>query len=94
MRGIVLLLALATALPAFAQHAPFGRRGEAQAPGRAAAPAQNMSNEERQRLREDVNSARGNYGRPEPRRQDRMAPEERERLRRDVQDANRDMRRR
>ena len=57
-------------------------------------PAQ-MSHEERQRLRQDVDSARGNYQqRREARRPERMAPEEREKLRRDVQDANRDLRRR
>jgi hypothetical protein len=53
-----------------------------------------MSHEERQRLRQDVDSARGNYNRREMRRQERMAPEEREKLRRDVQDANRNMPRR
>ena len=58
------------------------------------ARSSNMSQDERQRLRQDVDSARGNYQRRDPRRQDRMPPEEREKLRRDVQDANRDMRKR
>jgi hypothetical protein len=53
-----------------------------------------MSHEERRQLREDVDSARGNYDRREMRRQGRMPPEEREKLRRDVQDANRDLRKR
>jgi hypothetical protein len=53
-----------------------------------------MSHDERQRLRQDVDSARGNYSRREASRPQRMPPEEREKLRRDVQDANRDMRRR
>ena len=57
-------------------------------------PPANMSHDERQRLRQDVDSARGNYQRRDMRRQDRMPPEEREKLRRDVQDANRDIRRR
>jgi hypothetical protein len=57
-------------------------------------PPPNMSDGERQRLRKDVDSARGNYQRRDLRRQDRMPPEERERLRHDVQDANRDIRRR
>jgi hypothetical protein len=84
---IVLLLALTvTALPAFAQVPGKGRGQE----GRP--PAQNMSHEERRRLREDVDSARGTYDRRDPRRQGRMPPEEREKLRRDVLDANRDMR--
>ena len=91
-RLVLLLLAAALVSPALAQHRG---RGQGEPPnGRFAPPAQGMSSEERQRLREDVNAARGNYARPEPRRQDRMAPEDRERLRRDVQDANRDMRRR
>ncbi len=53
--------------------------------------ASNMSQDERRRLRQDVDSARGNYQRRDLRRQDRMPPEEREKLRRDVQDANRDI---
>jgi hypothetical protein len=53
-----------------------------------------MSHEERQRLRQDVDAARGNYNRREVRRGERMGPEDREKLRRDVQDANRDMRKR
>ena len=82
---------LAVASPVLAQAGrDKGGRGQGHVQGRSA--PQNMSHEERQRLREDVNSARGNYGRPEPRRQ--MAPEEREKLRRDVQDANREMGRR
>ena len=64
-----------------------GRRGEG-------ARSSNMSKDERQRLRQDVDSARGNYQQRDTRRQDRMAPAEREKLRRDVQDANRDMRKR
>jgi len=62
-----------------------------------------MSSEQRERLRQEVNSARrGAYregGPPpeyDPRRQPQrpMAPEERDRLRRDIQDANRDFERR
>ena len=55
---------------------------------------QNMTNEDRRKLREDVDSAKGTYGRPDRGRQGRMDPDEREKLRRDVQDANKDMRRR
>ena len=85
MRLAALLLAfLVSSNGAFAQHAPAPRRPPAQ-----------MSHEERQRLRQDVDSARGNYQqRREARPPERMAPEEREKLRRDVQDANRDLRRR
>jgi hypothetical protein len=85
MKALVLLLALAvSAGPALAQH----RRGPE---GR---PPSQMSHEERQRLRQDVDSARGNYNRRDLRRQERMPPEEREKLRRDVQDANRNIQRR
>ena len=84
MRRLVLLLALVIVAPALAQH----RRGPE---GR---PPSQMSHEERQRLRQDVDSARGNYNRRDMRRQERMPPEEREKLRRDVQDANRNMPRR
>jgi hypothetical protein len=79
----VLLALLLAAGPALAQH----RQGQGQQ-GRGASQ---MSHEERQRLRQDVDSARGNYNRRDTRRQERMAPEEREKLRRDVQDANRSM---
>ena len=88
MRRLVLLLAVmatvANAAPAFAQH----RQGQQQARG------QQMSHEERQRLRQDVDSARGNYNRRDAQRPQRMAPEERQKLRQDVQDANRSMPRR
>ena len=60
-----------------------------------------MSPEQRERLREDMSSARRGYyqGPPseyDPRRMSPrpMAPEERERLRRDIQDANRAFERR
>ena len=91
MRALLLALMLALSLPAAAQH---GRRGEAGAQPDRRGHGQNMSSEDRRRLREDVNSARRDYGRQDRYRQDRMAPEEREKLRRDVQDANRDLRRR
>ena len=62
-----------------------------------------MSSEQRERLRQELNSARrdvyGDGGRPpeyDPRRgpQRPMLPAERERLRRDIMDANRDLERR
>ena len=56
--------------------------------------AQNMSREERQRMREDMRDVyRDRGGRPSGK-QRQMSPEEREKLRRDLQDANRDLRRR
>lgn len=83
MRIVLVLLIAFLSVPALAQQ----HKGQWQGKGH------NMSNEDRRKLREDVDSARGTYGRPDRNRQDRMAPEEREKLRRDVQDANKDMRR-
>jgi hypothetical protein len=60
----------------------------------AGAGKSSMTQEDRRRIREDVDSARGTYDRREGRRPERMAPEEREKLRQDVQDASREMRRR
>ena len=87
MRILVLFVVLLMSVPALSQPGKGRRAPE----GR---PPPNMSQEERHRLRQDVDSARGNYQRRDTRRQDRMPPEEREKLRRDVQDANRDMRKR
>jgi len=65
-----------------------------------------LTPEERERLREDLNSARRDLYRnrggqppqqmppPERRQGGRMSPEEREQLRRDIMDANRNMRHR
>jgi uncharacterized membrane protein len=63
-----------------------------------------MSPEERQRLRDDMNSARQDmnrggqppHGRPQlpPAQGGRMSPEEREKMRRDMMDANRGMKNR
>jgi hypothetical protein len=83
---LLLMLALLPGL-ALAQSAKAKR-------GPDARPSPAMSHDERQRLRQDVDSARGNYQRRDARRQDRMPAEEREKLRRDVQDANRDIRQR
>ena len=69
------------------------------------APHGGMSSEQRERLRQEVTSARqgvyrDSYGGPppeyDPRRppQRQMAPAERDRLRRDIQNANRDFERR
>jgi uncharacterized membrane protein len=88
-RLLLVLCLAATGTVAFAQNRPQGQEGR----GR-------MSPEERQRLREDMNSARRDVyreGRPQPQLPPaggRMSPEEREKLRRDVIDANRGMQRR
>jgi len=51
-----------------------------------------MSQEERQRMRDDMRDAyRSRQDRPQKPRQ--LSPEEREKLRRDIQDANRDLKR-
>lgn len=83
MRILLFVLVTLLSMPALAQ-----QKGQGQGKG------QHMSNEDRRKLREDVDSARGNYGRQDRGRQDRISPEDREKLRRDVQDANKDMRRR
>ena len=82
--------------------ASFGFGTRAQMPRPMASPG-GMSSEERERLRQELNSARRDVyrdnGRPpeyDPRRgpQRPMLPAERERLRRDILDANRDLERR
>ena len=55
--------------------------------------AQNMSREERQRMREDMRNVYRDRGARPAEKQRQMSPEEREKLRRDIQDANRDLRR-
>jgi hypothetical protein len=83
LAALVAATAILPVFQAFAQSAK-GRGPEAR-------PTSNMSHEERQRLRQDVDAARGNYDQRGVRSGDRMRPEDREKLRRDVQDANRDM---
>ena len=57
-----------------------------------------MRQEERQRMRDDMNQVQRDRGRDagaRPERQARpMSPEQRDRLRRDIQDANRQMKKR
>ena len=75
-------LALALALVAATSTAQPGKRHD----------GRQMSQEERQRMREDMRDAyHGRQERPQKARQ--MSPEEREKLRRDIQDANRDLKR-
>jgi hypothetical protein len=53
-----------------------------------------MSQEQRQRMRDDVREAyRERQDRPQKARHQQMSPEERSRLRRDIEDANKDLRR-
>jgi uncharacterized membrane protein len=87
---LLLLLCLAAGTTgSFAQQKPPGPDGR-----------DRMSPAERQRLRDDMHSARRDVyrdGRPQPQLPPaggRMSPEEREKLRRDVIDANRGMPRR
>jgi len=81
MKALVFLLALAVSGVAYAQQ---GRRHEGKA---------QMRQEERQRMREDMNQVyRDRNARPErPARP--MSPQEREKLRKDVQDANKQLKR-
>jgi hypothetical protein len=80
MKTLVLLLALTLPGVAFAQQ---GRRHEGK--------PQQMRQEERQRMRDDMNQVYRERGQ----RQERPArsPQEREKLRKDVQDANRQLKR-
>jgi len=52
-----------------------------------------MSQEDRQRMRDDMREAYRQRDRDRPDRQRSMSPEERDKLRQDIQDANRQMRR-
>ena len=82
--AFVLLMAFAASVSAQQQ----GRRQDA---GRE---QRQMTQEERQRMRDDVRDAyRQRQERPQKARQQQMSPEERGRLRRDIEDANRQMRR-
>ncbi len=75
----VFLLALAAA----GAHAQPGKQG-----GRE----RQMSQEDRQRMRDDVRDAYRNRGGP-PAKARQMSPAERDQLRRDIQDANRQIKR-
>jgi uncharacterized membrane protein len=92
-----LVLVLCAALAAAAGTA-FGQPAKGQ--GASARGGEQMSREERQKLREDLNNARGEVYRDRPRplsrpeRGGRLTDEEREKLRRDILEANRDIRRR
>lgn len=82
------LLGLALAVAACSAAAQPSKRPDA----RLKPQPPQMSQEERQRLREDMRDAyRGRPPRPE--RQREMSPEQRDKLRRDIQDANRELRR-
>jgi hypothetical protein len=83
----LMLVAALLSAQALAQPGPRERGQGLRAPS-------HLSQDDRRRLREDVDQARDSYDRRGPRREERMGPEEREKLRRDIQDANREMRRR
>jgi hypothetical protein len=84
MKTLVFLIALTLSGAASAQ----GKRSEGNVHGK-----QQMRQEDRQRMREDMNQvSRDRNARPErPARP--MSPQEREKLRKDVQDANKQMKR-
>ena len=84
MARVAFVLLMAFALTAGAQE---GRRQDG-------ARERQMTQEERQRMREDMRDAyRQRQERPQKARPQQMSPEERGRLRRDIEDANRQMRR-
>ncbi len=80
-------------LPSGEAQAQRDRRERMERPQRFYAPS-HLSRDERQQLREDVESAQRDYDRREAYRGQRLGPEEREKLRQDIQDANRQLRRR
>ena len=85
VKTLVFFLALTLTGVAFAQ----GRRAEGGAHGK-----QQMRQEDRQRMREDMNQvSRDRSSRPERPPSRPMSPQEREKLRKDVQDANKQMKR-
>ena len=89
MKAAVLVLALAFAGSSL-------RAGPALAQHERQRPAQGMSKDERQRMRDDMRQVyreRGAERGARPERPRQLSPEEREKLRRDVQNANKDMRR-
>jgi hypothetical protein len=68
--------------------------GNAQSGKRQDAREPQMSQEERERMRDDMRDAyRHRQDRPQKARQQQMSPEERGRLRRDIEDANRNLKR-
>ena len=82
MRTLVFLLALTLCGVASAQQGRRGPEGKPQ-----------MRQEDRQRMREDMNQVYRDRG-PRPERQARpMTPQEREKLRQDVRDANKQLKR-
>ena len=82
-----LLLAVALALSTVIADAQQGKRQDG---GRE----RQMSEEERQRMRDDVRDAyRSRQDRPQKARHQQMSPEERGQLRRDIEDANRNLKR-
>jgi Ni/Co efflux regulator RcnB len=82
-----LVLTVALALSAAAADAQQARKPD----GGRERP---MSQEERQRMRDDVRDAyRERQDRPQKARQQQMSPEERDRLRRDIEDANKNLKR-
>ena len=84
MARVAFVLLMAFALTAGAQE---GRRQDG-------ARERQMTQEERQRMRDDMRDAyRQRQERPQKARQQQMSPEERGRLRRDIEDANRQIRR-
>jgi Ni/Co efflux regulator RcnB len=83
--ALAVVLALSAALATLDGAAQSGKRQDG---GRE----RQMSQEERQRMRDDVRDAyRDRQERPQPRQP--MSPEQREQLRRDIQNANKDLKR-
>jgi hypothetical protein len=84
MRILAILLALL--FPVEDLLAQGGKRHERNPRG-----GQQMSQEERQRMRQDMRDAYRDRSRRSERPQREMSPQERDKLRRDIEDANRDL---
>jgi hypothetical protein len=79
--AVILSLMLAAA-PAFAQRGEGGKGGGKQ---------QNMSKDERQRMRDDMQNLYRDRNRQDRPPQRPMSPQERDKLRRDIESANKDL---
>ena len=88
------VLAAMLVLCAFSADAQSGRRQDGgRDRDRQVNRERPMSQEDRQRMREDVRDAYRGRDDPQQKARQQMSPEERGRLRRDIEDANRELRR-
>ena len=88
MKPVAIAFALLLAAGSAAAQPAKGRAGQVDG------KAQQMSQEERERMRQDMRNAYGKGGKAkEQGRMQQMSPEERQKLRHDIQDANKSLKR-